>query len=173
MPPVYGGGEMIETVSFESSTYAPPPARFEAGTPAIAEAIGLGAACEYLQSIGMDRVWEHEQHLGRYLYDQLAAVPELTLYGPGRELPRGGLVAFNARHVHAADLSFFLDQDGVAVRTGHHCAQPLHGLLGAAGSVRASLYFYNNQNDVDGFVTALRSTLLLFAELNATAKTHR
>lgn len=174
MPPVYGGGEMIETVSLESSTYAPPPARFEAGTPAIAEAIGLGAACEYLQSIGMDRVWAHEQHLGRYLYDQLTALPELTIYGPGRDLPRGGLVAFNARHVHAADLSFFLDQDGVAVRTGHHCAQPLHGLLGAAGSVRASLYFYNNQNDVDGFVTALRSTLRLFDELNAsTTKANR
>lgn len=173
MPPVYGGGEMIETVSFESSTYAPAPARFEAGTPAIAEAIGLGAACEYLQTIGMQRIMDHEHQLCRYLYEQLASIPELTLYGPGRGHPRGGLVAFNAHHVHAADLSFFLDQDGVAVRTGHHCAQPLHGLLGAAGSVRASLYFYNNQDDVDGFVSALRRTLMFFEELNMPSKSHR
>jgi cysteine desulfurase/selenocysteine lyase len=125
---------MIDRVELQSSTYAYPPSRFEPGTPAIAEAVGLGAACKYLSSIGMQRIFEHETALGNYLYDQLDSVPNLSLYGPKSSTGRRtGLVAFNSFDVHATDLSFFLDQEGVAVRTGHHCTQPLHALLGAAG----------------------------------------
>jgi len=167
MPPVVGGGEMIDRVELSESTYALPPSRFEAGTPAIAEAIGLGAACEYLTSIGMGRIHDHETKLGRYLYDQLSAIDSLQLYGPppsGHSL-RTGLVAFNSRSVHATDLSFFLDQEGVAVRTGHHCAQPLHKTLGIAGSVRASLYLYNSRREVDDFIKRLKDTISMFENL--------
>jgi len=134
MPPVLGGGEMIDKVELTHSTYAQPPSRFEAGTPAIAEAVGLGAACRYLSRIGIEQIYEHERELGAYLYSQLETIPGLTLYGP--KTGRTGLVAFNSDKVHATDLSFFLDQEGVAVRTGHHCTQPLHAVLGAAGSCR-------------------------------------
>lgn len=168
MPPVFGGGEMIDMVYLDHSTYAMPPARFEAGTPAIAEAIGLGAACEYLTNIGMDRIYEHEKKLGRYLYQQLSQIDNLQLYGPKLDASgdRTALVAFNSKTVHATDLSFFLDQEGVAVRTGHHCAQPLHRILGAAGSLRASCYFYNDKQDVDDFIVKLKETLKMFDELN-------
>lgn len=165
MPPVCGGGEMIDVVDLQSSTYAPPPARFEAGTPAIAEAVGLGAACEYLTSIGMHRIHEHERKLGTYLYDKLAEIDSLSLYGPSphsAHTERTGLVAFNSKTIHAADLSFFLDQEGVAVRTGFHCAQPLHRYLNIPGSLRASLYFYNNQQEVDAFVGKLKETIHMF-----------
>eukprot|EP01041_Mallomonas_annulata_P007351 gene7351-15004_t len=160
MPPVMGGGEMIDQVELEISTYAPPPSRFEAGTPAIADVVGLGAACDYLTSIGMDRIHAHETQLGEYLYTRLATVSGLRLYGPSpKQAVRTGLVAFNSVTVHASDLSFFLDQEGVAVRTGHHCAQPLHAKLGAKGSARASLYFYNDKHDVDVFIEKLEETL--------------
>lgn len=191
MPPVQGGGEMIDRVELQSSTYALPPSRFEPGTPPIAEAIGLGAACEYLSKIGMDKIFEHERVLGKYLYEQLSTVKGLTLYGPSppdctlqspptesgkssdttssnsndHNGSRTGLVAFNCDSVHATDLSFFLDQEGVAVRTGHHCTQPLHAELGAAGSVRASLYFYNNKDDVDQFIAKLKETIAMFSNL--------
>lgn len=166
MPPVQGGGEMIDTVTLEGSTFAMPPSRFEAGTPAIAEAIGLGAACEYLNKVGMHVIEQHEQLLGEYLYRELEKVPGLTLYGPHPDHQhRTGLVAFNCDTVHATDLSFFLDQEGVAVRTGHHCAQPLHKELGAAGSVRASLYFYNSKADVDTFVAKLKEVIAMFAAM--------
>lgn len=168
MPPVTGGGEMIDEVTLSGSTYAPPPSRFEAGTPAIAEVIGLGAACEYLSNIGMQRIQEHEEVLGRYLYEQLQNIPNLRLYGPTTASnTRTGLVAFNSNTVHASDLSFFLDQEGIAIRTGHHCAQPLHAILGAKGSARASLYFYNNKQDIDNFIKSLESTINMFATLNA------
>ena len=166
MPPVIGGGEMIDRVTLEGTTFALPPSRFEAGTPAIAEAVGLGAACEYLNALGMDRIHRHEAALGAYLYRQLEQVPGLTLYGPRPDQQaRTCLVAFNCNSVHAADLSFFLDQEGVAVRTGHHCAQPLHAELGASGSVRASLYFYNSKDDVDAFITKLKSVIAMFENM--------
>jgi len=169
MPPVMGGGEMIDKVELTTSTYAMSPSRFEAGTPAIAEAVGLGAACQYLTEIGMDKIHQHETELGEYLYAQLALVGGLTLYGPPNDGPSGakrtGLVSFNCDSVHATDLSFFLDQEGVAVRTGHHCTQPLHAKLGAAGSIRASLYFYNNKEDVDYFVIKLKDTIKMFADM--------
>ena len=173
MPPVLGGGEMIDRVELQQSTYAMPPSRFEPGTPAIAEAVGLAAACRYLQTIGMERIAQHEAELGKYLYEQLAAVGGLTLYGPapgpapGAAVVRTGLVAFNCPSVHATDLSFFLDQQGVAVRTGHHCTQPLHAQVGAAGSVRASLYFYNDKADVDAFIRHLKETIQMFGDLEA------
>ena len=174
MPPVMGGGEMIDVVQLESSTYAAPPCRFEAGTPAIAEAIGLGAACDYLSTIGMKRIHEHETKLGGYLYDRLAEIPSLSLYGPSthtttdtttRNSQRTGLVSFNDHTIHAADLAFFLDQEGIAVRTGHHCAQPLHRQLKIPGSIRASLYFYNSQNEVDIFIMKLKNTIEMFRNM--------
>lgn len=116
----------------------------------------------------MDNVQRHGEALGRYLYEQLQQVDGIELYGPDPATPgvtRTALVAFNSKHVHATDLSFFLDQEGVAVRTGHHCTQPLHQLLGAAGSLRASLYIYNSKEDVDAFISKLRDTLDMFAGL--------
>lgn len=169
MPPVQGGGEMIDKVELQSSTYALPPSRFEAGTPAIAEAVGLGTACEYLLSIGLDRIHKHEVLLGRYLYDQLLTIDDLELYGPNPnvyDIDRTGLVAFNCKTVHASDVSFFLDQEGVAVRTGHHCTQPLHAKLGLAGTIRASLYFYNNKDDIDVFISKLKDTILMFKTMD-------
>lgn len=169
MPPIAGGGEMIDTVHLQHSTYAKPPYRFEAGTPPIAEAIGLGAACQYLQDIGMERIAAHQEALGRYLYNALASRSDLTLYGPppSAEHRRGGLVSFNHQHIHATDLAFFLDQEGVAVRSGHHCAQPLHRELGIAGSLRASLYFYNSQQDVDDFIVKLDDTIDIFNKIKS------
>jgi len=168
MPPYQGGGEMIADVFLERSTYMPPPSRFEAGTPAITQAIGLGAAVDYLSKLGMSNVQAYEQQLGSYLYSKLSALPGLRLYGPdpsaGHE--RAALCAFNSESVHAADLATFLDQDGVAVRAGHHCTQPLHRELGASGSARASLYIYNTEAEVDQLVTSLESTLDMFAALD-------
>ena len=142
----------------------PPPGSRRAP---IAEAVGFGAACEYLSDIGMNRVYEHEKLLGRYLYERLAAVPGVRIYGPApTQGDRTGLVAFNIEGLHATDLAFFLDQEGVAVRAGHHCAQPLHAILGAKGSARASLYFYNDREDVDVFVQAVEETIRMFASLS-------
>jgi len=166
MPPVVGGGEMIDQVTLKESTYAPPPSRFEAGTPPIAEAVGLGAAVDYLLQIGMDKIYRHETHLGKYLYERLANISGLRLYGPSpQEAVRTGLVAFNSDTVHASDLAFFLDQEGCAIRTGHHCAQPLHSELGAKGSARASLYFYNSKQDIDDFIQKLEEVLQMFSNL--------
>lgn len=165
MRPWKGGGEMINEVFFTHSTFAEPPSRFEAGTPAIAQAVGLGAACDYLSSLGMDNIQAYEHELSAYLWERLSEVPGLDLYGPPANESgdnRNPLVAFNSREVHANDLSFFLDQEGVAVRAGHHCTQALHRELGAAGSLRASLYIYNTKADVDSFIEALESTLEFF-----------
>lgn len=157
---------MIDRVELFSSTYAEPPSRFEAGTPPIAEAVGFGVACQYLKKIGMDRIYHHEKELGNYLYQQLATIPDLTLYGPSPDVAdRTGLVAFNHRSIHSMDMSFFLDQEGVAIRTGHHCTQPLHAKLGVAGSMRASLYFYNDKQEVDRFISILKSTIAMFSTL--------
>lgn len=130
--------------------------------------MGLAAACDYLSAIGMDRIAHHERSLGAYLYEQLATIEGITLYGPAASTGRRmGLVAFNCRDVHPTDLSFFLDQEGVAVRTGHHCTQPLHRSLGIAGSMRASLYFYNSKEDVDCFILKLKETISFFLKSSA------
>lgn len=164
MPPWHGGGEMIRDVYLESSTFAPPPNRFEAGTPAITQAIGLGAAVDYLSALGMDKVQAYEEQLGAYLYRRMAEVGGLRLYGPDPRQghARAALVAFTHPAVHSSDLATFLDQDGIMVRAGHHCTQPLHRELGIAGSCRASLYIYNTEAEVDAFVEALQTNLDMF-----------
>ncbi|OUS43901.1 molybdenum cofactor sulfurase [Ostreococcus tauri] len=164
MPPWMGGGEMIQDVFLERSTYAEPPGRFEAGTPAIAEAIALGTACDYLSRIGMDRIHEYEVEIGRYLYEKLSQVPKVTIYGPPPSRGRASLCAFNVEGIHANDLCTLLDQAGIACRSGHHCTQPLHRYLDVPGSARASLYFYNVREDVDAFIDALQSTIEFFSE---------
>jgi cysteine desulfurase / selenocysteine lyase len=147
MSPWQGGGEMIDTVTLQGSTWQLPPGRFEAGTPPIAQAIGLGAAIDYLQGIGMDKIEAYEHELGIYLYEQLSAIPGITILGPNPiknpSTKRAALAAFCHESVHPSDLSTLLDVEGVAIRAGHHCCQPLHNELGYSHSARASLYFYN------------------------------
>jgi len=166
MPPYMGGGEMIDEVYNDRSTYAPAPARFEAGTPAIAQAIGLGAAIEYLNEIGMDRIEKYEHELGAYLHRRLDEVNGVTVLGPSAEVEdRAALLSFVCDQVHPSDLSTFLDIEGVAIRAGHHCCQPLHRALGYSHSARASLYFYNTKEDVDTFVEKLEETLKFFGSI--------
>lgn len=167
MPPWMGGGEMIADVYMDHSTYAEPPSRFEAGTPAIAEAIGLGAACDYLAGIGMDKIHAWERELGGYLYHRLAEVERVTIYGPPPEvaLGRAALCTFNVEGLHPTDVSTLLDQAGVAVRSGHLCTQPLHRALGVSATVRASPYFYNTKADIDAFVDSLQETIAFFSEM--------
>lgn len=153
MPPFMGGGEMIQDVYLDHSTYTGLPHKFEAGTPAIAEVVALGAAVDYLTALGMPAVAAWEAELGAYLYDRLAAFEEVTIYGP--PTGRAALCAFNIAGVHPSDLATFLDLEGVAVRAGHHCAQPLHRELGVDGSARASLYLYNTPAEVDAFIASL------------------
>ncbi|MED6212204.1 Cysteine desulfurase 1, chloroplastic [Stylosanthes scabra] len=165
MPPFLGGGEMISDVFLDHSTYAEPPSRFEAGTPAIGEAIGLGAAIDYLSGIGMQTIHDYEVDLGRYLYERLLSVPNIRIYGPNplEKIERVALCSFNVENIQATDLATLLDQlHGVAIRSGHHCAQPLHRFLGVNASARASLYFYNTKEDVDNFIQALKDTINFF-----------
>lgn len=162
MPPFLGGGEMIRKVSVDSSTYADIPMRFEAGTPNIAEAIGLGAAIDYVSAIGMDNIWQHDQALTRYALEQLHDLDGITLYGPEGD-DRGGIIAFNVDGIHPHDVATALDGEGIAVRAGHHCAQPLMQALNANATARASFYFYNTEAEVDRFVHALVKTRDFFA----------
>lgn len=157
MPPYMGGGEMIADVDVDRATYAPPPHKFEAGTPPIGEVIALGAAVDYLNALGMERVCTFEQELGAYLYERLTQFEEVDVYGPPP--PRAALCAFNVRGVHCSDLATMLDLDGVAVRSGHHCAQPLHKALGISASARASMYVYNSKEDVDVFIASLKESV--------------
>jgi cysteine desulfurase/selenocysteine lyase len=165
MPPFLGGGEMIAEVELERSTYADLPHKFEAGTPAIGEAIALGAAIDYLSAIGMQQIHNYEAELTRYLFDRLAAIPEVRIYGPRPQADgsgRAALAAFTVEGVHAHDLSSFLDQEGIAIRSGHHCTQPLHKTLNLASTARASLSFYNTFDEIDCFAKALRETIDFF-----------
>ncbi|NEO87578.1 MAG: SufS family cysteine desulfurase [Spirulina sp. SIO3F2] len=165
MPPFLGGGEMIQDVFLDHSTYAELPHKFEAGTPAIAEVIGLGAAIDYLSAIGMERIHDYEAQLTQHLFEQLATVPGLRIYGPQPDdqgYGRAALAAFNVEGLDASDLATLLDHEGVAIRTGHHCTQPLHRLLGITGTARASLYFYNTFEEIDRFVAALKETIEFF-----------
>lgn len=167
MPPWKGGGEMIQDVYLDRSTYAEPPSRFEAGTPAIAQAIGLGAACDYLGKLGMKRVYEWEQEVGGYLYERLSAVDKVRIYGPPPTVPlgRAALCTFNVEGLHPTDVSTILDQAGVAVRSGHLCTQPVHRELGVSASVRASPYLYNSTADVDNFIEALNDAIRFFTDV--------
>jgi cysteine desulfurase/selenocysteine lyase len=154
MDPFLGGGEMIMEVQADTSTYKEPPWKFEAGTPAIAEAVGLGAAIDYLQDLGMDAVREHEKELTTYALERL---PEAgaKVFGPANPDERSGAVSFWFRDVHPHDLAQVLDQEGVCIRAGHHCAQPLMRRLGVPATARASFYVYSTTDDVDRLVDAL------------------
>ncbi|GAB2673869.1 cysteine desulfurase [Thalassiella azotivora] len=155
LPPFLGGGEMIETVTMEGSTWAAPPHRFEAGTPPIAEAVGLGAAVRYLEGLGMDAVAAHEQQLTAYALDQLAGVPGLRVMGPTEAVDRGGAISFTLDGVHPHDVAQLLDSYGVAVRAGHHCAKPVHQRFGVQASTRMSPYLYTTTAEVDALVVGL------------------
>jgi len=168
MPPFLGGGEMIDQVYFEHSTYGELPHKFEAGTPAIGEAIALGAAIDYLSAIGMDKIHAYETELTAYLFKKLETIPNLRIYGAKPDSKgegRAALAAFNVPGIHASDLATLLDHEGIAIRSGHHCTQPLHRLLDASGSARASLYFYNTRDEIDRFVVVLQETIEFFTSM--------
>ena len=162
LPPFLGGGEMIETVSMERSTYAGIPHRFEAGTPPIAEAVGLGAAVEYLMGIGLDAVHAHEQAITGYALEGLATVPGVRILGPLDAARRGGAISFELDGVHPHDIAQVLDVRGVAVRAGHHCAKPAHARFGAQSSTRMSSYLYTTPEEIDALIEALHYTRQYF-----------
>jgi len=162
MEPTEGGGEMINTVGRHESTWAPVPHKFEAGTPPIAEAIGFGAAVEYLEAVGMDAIEAHERALTAYALEQLAEIPDLTIHGPMDVELRGGSVSFELGDVHPHDIATILDQDGIAVRAGHHCAKPLMKYLDIPATARASFYLYNVPEEVDALVESLHKARKLF-----------
>jgi cysteine desulfurase/selenocysteine lyase len=149
-----GGGEMIREVRLSGSRWNTLPWKFEAGTPAIAEAIGLGAAVDFLEELGMPAVQAHEHTLVSYAMDQLAQVEGLHIIGPAAE-QRGGVIAFTLGDIHPHDLAAILDSEGIAIRAGHHCAQPLHDRYGLAATARASFYVYNTLAEVDRLVEVL------------------
>jgi cysteine desulfurase / selenocysteine lyase len=161
MEPVHFGGEMIEFVELYESTWKELPWKFEGGTPIIAGAVGLGAAIDYLNQIGMDTVHRLEQDLSQYALQKLSQVDELTIYGPKEN--RGGLITFNLGNIHPHDLSTVLDTEGIAVRAGHHCCQPLMKWLNVAATARASFYIYNTIEDIDRLVAALNKTKEFFS----------
>ncbi len=168
MPPFFGGGEMISEVYFDHSTYGELPHKFEAGTPAIGEAIALGAAIDYLTNIGMDNIHAYEAELIAYLFKKLETIPNLRIYGAKPDKNgegRAALAAFNVSGIHASDLATLLDHEGIAIRSGHHCTQPLHRLFDASGSARASLYFYNTRDEIDRFIIALKDTIDFFTTM--------
>jgi cysteine desulfurase/selenocysteine lyase len=162
MEPFEGGGEMISDVHLEHSTWAAVPHRFEAGTPPIIEAVGFDAAVTYLQKIGMDRVEAHDTELTRYALDRLASNPLVNVQGPPTVEGRGGAISFTLGDVHAHDLATILDQQGVSVRAGHHCAKPLMRILGVPATARASFSVYSTEEDVDALVAGLETAARLF-----------
>ncbi|AZG44324.1 SufS family cysteine desulfurase [Gordonia insulae] len=155
LPPFITGGSMIETVSMEVSTYAPPPQRFEAGVPMTSQVVGLGAAVDYLTAIGMDSIAAHEHQLTSYALDRLSAIDGLRIIGPATAENRGGAVSFLVDGIHAHDLGQILDDEGVAIRVGHHCAWPLHKRFGVAATARASFAAYNTVSEVDALTDAI------------------
>jgi cysteine desulfurase / selenocysteine lyase len=162
IPPFMAGGDMIRTVSLRKSTWNDLPWKFEAGTPAIAEAIGLGAAVDYLNQLGMENVHQHEQSITRYAMEQLRQMPGLTIYGPEAE-QRGGVVSFTLADIHPHDLASILDQEvGVAIRAGHHCAQPLMERYELSATARASFYVYTVPEEIDVLVQGLYKALQIF-----------
>jgi cysteine desulfurase/selenocysteine lyase len=155
LPPFLGGGEMIETVTMPISTYAGLPHKYEAGTPPIAEAVGLGAAVDYLTGIGMDAVAAHEHEITAYALDALSTVNGLRVLGPTEAVDRGGAISFTLADVHPHDVAQILDGDGVAVRAGHHCGRPLHQRFGISASTRASSYLYTTQAEIDALIVGV------------------
>jgi len=161
MPPWHGGGDMIETVTVERSTYAPPPARFEAGTPMIAEVIGLGAALEYIEGVGRAAIGSWEEDLLGYATDRVRELDGVRLIGTARE--KAAVLSFVVEGVHPHDVGAVLDDEGIAIRAGHHCAQPLMRRLGLSATARASFSFYNTRDEVDALVCGLQRVQAVFA----------
>ena len=155
MEPFLTGGDMIASVDFQSATWNELPSKFEAGTPMVAEAVGLGVAVEYLSKLGMDRVRAHEQALTAYMLERLAQVPGLRVAGPPEAELRGGLASFTIEGMHPHDIAELVDRGGVCIRAGHHCAQPLMRCLGVSATARASVGVYNEPSDIDALVSAL------------------
>jgi cysteine desulfurase/selenocysteine lyase len=162
LEPFEGGGEMIETVGWHDVTWAEIPHRFEAGTPNVAAAAAFPPAIDLLEEIGLPRVRQHEQSLVAYAWERLSAIDGLVLYGPHDAEQRGGLISFHDPKVHPHDMAQLLDQQGVAVRAGHHCAQPLHRRLGVVATTRASFGVYSNQDDVDALIEGIRYARKVF-----------
>lgn len=162
LPPFLTGGSMIEVVTMEKTTYAQPPQRFEAGTQMISQVVGLGAAVRFLEEIGMDNVHAHERALAQRALDGLKQIPGLKIIGPQDELDRGAAIAFSVEGVHPHDLGQVLDDQGVCIRVGHHCAWPAHRALGAQSTARASFYLYNTVEEVDKLVAAINKAREFF-----------
>jgi cysteine desulfurase/selenocysteine lyase len=163
MPPFLGGGEMIREVHTTGASWKDIPYKYEAGTPNIVGAIGLGAAVDYLSKIGMENVHEHEREISRYAIGRMSEVKDLTLYGPRDIAQRVGVLSFNLGDIHAHDLASIMDEEGVAIRSGHHCAQPLMEFLNVPAMSRASFYIYNTREEVDVFINVLEKARKLFA----------
>jgi len=164
LPPFLFGGSMIESVTMTDATWAPSPRRHEAGVPNMAQAVGLGAALEYLMQIGMAEIYAHEQKLGDYLLKRLQEIPELKLVGPLTMNERGAVASFTLGEIHPHDLGQYLDSQGIAVRTGHHCAWPLTRKLGVQATTRASLYLYNDEQDVDALIEGILGAQKYFGD---------
>ena len=163
MPPFLAGGSMIREVTLQTTTYADLPARFEAGTPAIGEAIALGEAVDFLSGLGMDKIFAHEQYLIGYALERLSGVEGLRIYGPTSLEQRGGALSFTLDGVHPHDIAAVLDGEGIAVRAGHHCCQPLHTLLDVPATARASFYLYNIPEEIDRLAAGLEKARKLFS----------
>jgi cysteine desulfurase/selenocysteine lyase len=162
LPPFLGGGEMIATVTMEGSTYAEPPARFEAGTPPIAQSVGLGAAVDYLTELGMQNVAAHEQAITAYALERMLEIDGLRVVGPQEAVDRGGAISFTLEGIHPHDVAQLLDSRGIAVRAGHHCAKPAHLLFGVQSTTRASFYLYTTEAEIDALVDGIRHTQKYF-----------
>ena len=162
LPPFLTGGSMIENVTMESATWAPAPRKFEAGVPNMAQAVGLGAALTYLTGIGMENIHRHEVELTRYLLNGLSEIADLRIIGPTTTDNRGGVVSFTLSDIHPHDLGQFLDSQGIAVRTGHHCAWPLTRKLGVPATTRASVYLYNTTDDLDALIAGVHGAQKYF-----------
>lgn len=162
MEPTEFGGDMIDFVDLYDSTWTDLPTKFEAGTPLIAQAIGLQAAIEYIESIGFDAIHEHEQALTTYAYEQMSQIEGIDIYGPSKD-KRAGIITFNLKDLHPHDVATALDTEGVAVRAGHHCAQPLMKWLNVSSTARASFYIYNTKEDIDQLVEGLKQTKEFFS----------
>ena len=162
LPPFLTGGSMIENVTMTNATWAKAPKKFEAGVPNMAQAVGLGAALRYLEDIGMAAIFDHEQELTRYGLQVLSDIDDLKIVGPTSSADRGGTLSFTVGDIHPHDLGQFLDAQGIAVRTGHHCAWPLTRKLGVPATTRASFYLYNTIEDIDALVTGIRAAQKYF-----------
>ena len=162
MAPFHGGGDMIREVHRQETTWNDVPYKFEAGTPNIADVIGFGAAIDYLQEIGMEKIREHEMEITSYALEKLAEVPGIKVYGTDQMQWRGGVISFNFSDVHPHDVAQIMDSEGIAIRSGHHCAQVLMEKLDVAATSRASFYIYNTKEDVDSLIAALYKVAKVF-----------